>query len=116
MCSFANSYDVVMSTSSFVGDLLDDGVRVLIYAGDADLECNWSGNLAWLQALEWTGASAFNAADMHDMVIDGESAGSVIAADTLTFIRVFNAGHMVPQDQPAIALEMINRFYKDQEL
>ncbi|EGZ26014.1 hypothetical protein PHYSODRAFT_485960 [Phytophthora sojae] len=112
--AFANSHDVMMSTSSFVGDLLDDGVRVLIYAGDADLECNWSGNLAWLQALKWTGASAFNAAEMQDMAVEGEAAGSMVAADTLTFIRVFNAGHMVPQDQPAIALEIINKFYMNQ--
>ncbi|KAG6612818.1 putative serine protease family S10 [Phytophthora cinnamomi] len=114
--AFTNSYDVMISTSSLVGDLLDDGVRVLIYAGDADLECNWSGNLAWLQALEWAGAAAFNAAEMQDMVVDGEAAGSVITADKLTFIRVFNAGHMVPQDQPAVALEMINKFYQNQAL
>ncbi|GMF56839.1 unnamed protein product [Phytophthora fragariaefolia] len=99
--AFADSYDVMMSTSSYVADLLDDGVRVLIYAGDADLECNWSGNLAWLQALEWTGASAFNDAQLQDMVVDDDVAGSVVAVDRLTFIRVFNAGHMVPQDQPA---------------
>ncbi|KAL4110569.1 hypothetical protein PRIC1_002260 [Phytophthora ramorum] len=114
--AFADSFDVMMSTSSFVAELLDDGVRVLIYAGDADLECNWSGNLAWLQALEWSGTSSFNAAKAHDMVVDGEAAGSVISSGQLTFTRVFNAGHMVPQDQPAVALEMINKFYQVQAL
>jgi carboxypeptidase C (cathepsin A) len=114
--AFANSFDVMLSTSSFVGELLDDGVRVLIYAGDADLECNWSGNLAWLQALEWSGSMAFNAAEAHDLIVNGEAAGSVTSSGELSFIRIFNAGHMVPQDQPAVALEMISIFYQNQEL
>ncbi|GMF28318.1 unnamed protein product [Phytophthora lilii] len=85
--AFANSFDVMMSTSAFVGDLLDNGVRVLIYAGDADLECNWSGNLAWLQALDWNGALDFNSTEPHDLVVDKELAGSVIASSELTFVR-----------------------------
>ncbi|KAL3667317.1 hypothetical protein V7S43_007546 [Phytophthora oleae] len=112
--AFAQSFDVMLSTSGFVGDLLDNGVRVLIYAGDADLECNWSGNLAWLRDLEWKGSEEFKAAETRDLIVDGDTAGSVISSDALTFIRVFNAGHMVPQDQPAVALEMINRFYHKQ--
>ncbi|ETK76094.1 hypothetical protein F441_17748 [Phytophthora nicotianae CJ01A1] len=114
--AFAKSFDVMMSTSAFVADLLDNQVRVLIYAGDADLECNWSGNLAWLQALEWNGSASLNATKAHDLVVDDEPVGSVISFDELTFVRVFNAGHMVPQDQPAVALDMINNFYQNQEL
>ncbi|OWY96744.1 Serine protease [Phytophthora megakarya] len=114
--AFAKSFDVMLSTSEFVGELLDDGVRVLIYAGDADLECNWSGNLAWLQALEWKGSADFNNTEAHDLIVDEESAGSVTSYGELAFIRVFNAGHMVPQDQPVVALEMINKFYQNQSL
>ncbi|KAF4317352.1 hypothetical protein G195_009309 [Phytophthora kernoviae 00238/432] len=114
--AFKNSRDMMMSSSSYVSELLDSGVRVLIYAGDADLECNWSGNLAWLRALNWTGSEKFNAADEQDMVIDSKIAGSVISSRQLTFVRVFNAGHMVPQDQPAIALEMITKFLQNQEI
>eukprot|EP00644_Phytophthora_capsici_P004079 jgi/Phyca11/557314/estExt2_Genewise1Plus.C_PHYCAscaffold_1070009 len=114
--AFAHSFDVMLSTSDFVGDLLNNGVRVLIYAGDADLECNWSGNLAWLRDLQWSGSAEFAAADTRDFTVDGETAGSAISSGSLAFIRVYNAGHMVPQDQPAVALEMINRFYQNQVL
>ncbi|KAG2827517.1 hypothetical protein PC111_g8546 [Phytophthora cactorum] len=114
--AFSKSFDVMLSTSAFVGDLLDDGVRVLIYAGDADLECNWSGNLAWLQALDWKGSAYFNTTESHDLVVDEETAGSVISFEELTFVRVFNAGHMVPQDQPAVALDVMNSFYRNQVL
>jgi carboxypeptidase C (cathepsin A) len=30
--------------------------------------------------------------------------------DNFAFLRVFNAGHMVPMDQPAVALELLNKF------
>ena len=47
-----------------VPDLLDNGVRVLIYAGDVDYICNWIGNKAWTMDLPWSGSSQFkNAGD-----------------------------------------------------
>ena len=30
-----------------------------------------------------------------------------------TFLRVYKAGHMVPRDQPAVALAMLNAFLDD---
>merc|ERR1711924_523029 len=36
-------------------DLLEGGVKVLIYAGDMDFICNWIGNKAWTLALDWSG-------------------------------------------------------------
>ncbi|KAG6975117.1 hypothetical protein JG688_00002725 [Phytophthora aleatoria] len=114
--AFAKSFDVMSSTSAFVGDLLDDGVRVLIYAGDADLECNWSGNLAWLQALDWKGSAYFNTTESHDLVVDEETAGSVISFEELTFVRVndcewYHANlsqwyHFIPQLRASCTLVM----------
>jgi cathepsin A (carboxypeptidase C) len=34
-----------------IPDLLENGIPVLIYAGDADFVCNWLGNQAWTLAL-----------------------------------------------------------------
>merc|ERR1712154_455441 len=31
----------------------------------------------------------------------------------LTYLRVYNAGHLVPMDQPEVALELINQFMAD---
>lgn len=33
----------------------------------------------------------------------------------LTFLRVFDAGHMVPMDQPENALDMITRFTRGKD-
>jgi len=91
--------------------LLENGVRVLIYAGDADLVCNWLSNQAWTLALEWSHKDAFNAAKVTPWMHDRAEAGSLRSANGLSFLRVYEAGHMVPMDQPGAALEMINAFF-----
>lgn len=93
-----------------VTSLLDLGVPVLIYAGDKDFICNWLGNEAWLNALPWLGHEQFLAAPVRDWRVHGKSAGTVRNHRHFTFLRVFEAGHMVPHDQPANSLDMVNRW------
>lgn len=42
-----------------VARLLDQGVPVLVYAGDQDFMCNHYGNRAWTQGLRWSGHQHF---------------------------------------------------------
>lgn len=102
--------DWMRSQEQTVPPLLAAGVRVLIYAGDADFICNWMGNRAWVQALPWPGKAVFGAAPELDWAVAGAKAGKVRSAQGLTFLQVFGAGHMVPMDQPANALAMVNAF------
>jgi len=44
-------------------DLLSNGIRVLVYAGDVDFICNWLGNKKWTLALDWEHKADFNAAE-----------------------------------------------------
>jgi len=92
--------------SGYVADLLNDGIPALIYAGDVDFICNYKGNAAWTLALEWDGKEDFNAAEEHEW----KSAGLARTANGLTFLQVYDAGHMVPSDQPEVALDMIANF------
>ena len=39
-----------------------------------------------------------------------QAAGTIQSAEGFTFLRVFDAGHMVPRDQPEAALTMLNQF------
>ncbi|KAF0697809.1 Aste57867_11524 [Aphanomyces stellatus] len=102
--------DFFRNYEGHVRDLLERGVRVLIYAGDADLVCNWKGNQAWTNELSWSGKAAFQAAAPANLTVDGVAKGVVQSANNFAFARIYNAGHMVPQDQPEAALAMINRF------
>ncbi|GMF29548.1 unnamed protein product [Phytophthora lilii] len=110
--------DMMKTFEQDVAALLSDGsVRVLIYHGDADLVCNWKGGLAWTQALQWPHGKEFTLVEEHAFEVDARDAGSVWSVDSrLTFLRVFNAGHLAPMDQPEVALEMINRFLRHKPL
>ncbi|KAF0698429.1 Aste57867_10958 [Aphanomyces stellatus] len=110
------SVDFAKSTVGFVPAVLAAGVRVLVYAGDADLMCDWIGNDAWTKKLEWPGAKGFNAAPTKSLKVAGKKAGEVRTSHELSFVRVYNAGHMVPSDQPEVALALINRFFKNAPL
>lgn len=87
-------------------------IPVLIYAGDADYICNWLGNQAWAEALEWPGQKAYNKVKMSDLLLsdDNSKIGEVKSSGNFTFLRLHAGGHMVPHDQPAASLDMLNRW------
>ncbi|PQE16068.1 Carboxypeptidase Y A protein [Rutstroemia sp. NJR-2017a WRK4] len=92
-------------------------IPVLIYAGDADYICNWLGNQAWTEALEWPGQKDFNAAKTKDLKLDsGEKTGTFKSSGNFTFARIFGAGHMVPMDQPEASLDFLNKWLNDYTL
>ena len=55
-------HDQMHAEDAVVAGLLEEDIRVLVYAGDKDLKCNWLGNRRWVDALEWSGRSAWTAA------------------------------------------------------
>ncbi|KAL6276199.1 hypothetical protein ACE6H2_019800 [Prunus campanulata] len=87
--------------------LLEDGIKVLVYAGEYDLICNWLGNSNWVHAMEWSGQKAFGASSTVPFKVGGTEAGLLKSHGALTFLKVHNAGHMVPMDQPEAALQML---------
>lgn len=87
-------------------------IPVLIYAGDADYICNWLGNQAWTEALEWPGKKGFNQAKISDLTLDDakKEYGKFKSSGNFTFMRIYAAGHMVPMDQPENSLDFLNRW------
>merc|ERR1712000_460845 len=91
---------------------------VLIYAGDVDFICNWLGNEAWTNQLEWPGHKDFAKAELKDLNLasstekssNDEAYGKVKTSGNLTFMRIFEAGHMVPMDQPDASIDFFNRW------
>ncbi|KAJ7947871.1 Carboxypeptidase [Quillaja saponaria] len=87
--------------------LLEDGIRMLVYAGEDDLICNWLGNSRWVHAMEWSGKEQFGASATVPFIVDSAQAGLMKSHGPLTFLKVHDAGHMVPMDQPKAALQML---------
>ncbi|KAL1354954.1 hypothetical protein AAHE18_05G080700 [Arachis hypogaea] len=90
--------------------LLEDGIQVLVYAGEEDLICNWLGNSRWVHAMEWSGQKEFGAASTVPFLVNGAAAGTLKSHGPLAFLKVNEAGHMVPMDQPKAALQMLTNW------
>jgi len=100
--------DIIESFRYEIPTILASNVRVVIYNGDLDLICNWVGGKMWVETMQWKGQSAFNAAPMKTWMVGRTAAGQAKSASGLTFVRVYQAGHMVPHDQPKNALEILS--------
>ena len=81
-----------------------------------DFICNWIGNKQWVDVLPWHGAASWAAAAEAPWTVGGVAAGTVKQAGELSFVRVYNAGHMVPMDAPRNALAMITAFSRGRPL
>ncbi|KIJ26977.1 hypothetical protein M422DRAFT_271866 [Sphaerobolus stellatus SS14] len=108
--TFNTNFDLMQPTEFYVAELLERGVKVLIYAGTYDLVCNWVGNERFTLAMKWTGQAEFISKPLSDWKVAGKVAGKTRSANGLSFVTVFGAGHMVPADKPKESLEMVKRW------
>lgn len=102
--------DFMRDYAPLVPPMLQDGIRVLLYAGRDDFICNYLGNSRWADALDWSGSSAYHHAPTLNYTMDGNSVGTIREAHNFAFMVIDEAGHMVPMDQPGPAYHMIRDF------
>lgn len=102
--------DWMRNLEAGIPTLLEDGIKLLVYAGEYDLICNSLGNSRWVHAMEWSGQKEFVGSPEVSFDVDGSEAGKFKSFGPLSFLKVHNAGHMVPMDQPKAALEMLKRW------
>jgi len=101
--------DWMLPFQKFVPDLLKE-IPVLIYAGDADYICNWLGNKAWAEKLEWAGKDAYGKKKLEPFTLDDKEVGQMKHSGNFSFVRIYQAGHMVPYNQPEASLTMLNNW------
>ncbi|KAL2328557.1 hypothetical protein Fmac_021984 [Flemingia macrophylla] len=95
------------SALAAIPSLLEDGIKLLLYVGEEDLLCNWIGNSRWVHAMEWSGQKAFGTSPTLKLMVDGVEAGTLNSFGPLSFLKLHEAGHLVPMDQPKAALQML---------
>jgi carboxypeptidase C (cathepsin A) len=102
------------SVMPYIAELLDEaGIRVLIYNGDRDMSTCSQGNEMLLDQMQWSGQQ-----DWLDptktrrglWIYDRYPAGYSRPLGNLEFVVVYNSGHLVPYNQPGVALDLIQRF------
>lgn len=87
---------------NFLSDLeaiVDSGVRVALYYGDADYICNWFGGEAVSKALKYKYQKEFLAAGYAPLMYNGKEYGEVREYGNFSFTRIYEAGHEVPYYQ-----------------
>eukprot|EP00198_Chlamydomonas_reinhardtii_P000086 XP_001689421.1 serine carboxypeptidase [Chlamydomonas reinhardtii] len=82
--------DTMQSVKALLPDILRR-LPVLLYQGQYDILDGVASVTSWTDALEW----------------EHQAAGWRRSAGPLTHVVVYRAGHMVPHDQPAAALQMM---------
>jgi carboxypeptidase C (cathepsin A) len=94
--------------------LLEKGVSVLQYAGDADYICNWIGGEA---VAEEMGVAGFDRAGYEDLKTDdGVVHGAVKQVGRFSFARVYDSGHWVSFYKPLTALRMFERMLEETDI
>ncbi|KAF8450906.1 Alpha/Beta hydrolase protein [Boletus edulis BED1] len=98
-------------THDYVAALLERGIRVLIYAGTYDWQCNWVANKLWVDKLDWTGNEAYKKKVWRTWLVNGNAAGETKTSGKLTFASVYGAGHMMKE-----AFTLVSRWLAHEDI
>ncbi|TCD63307.1 hypothetical protein EIP91_005688 [Steccherinum ochraceum] len=96
--------------------LANSRLKMLIWAGDADINCNWLGGHASVLAMDWYGNATLHKTPFSNMTIKGKPVAAIQNVDNFSFARVFAAGHEIPAFQPEAALEVFSQIIRKEQL
>lgn len=108
--------DIMQSVKPWLASLMDKPqYKVLIYNGQLDIIIAYPLTDNFVISIPWSGRAAFNKAPR--MIWKKPSgvgvAGYVRKVGNFTQVLVRDAGHILPYDQPEVALDLITRFIDD---
>eukprot|EP00210_Caulerpa_lentillifera_P004886 g4662.t1 len=103
-------WDVAHDMRPVVQEILKNGMKVFVFAGDKDFICNYLGNEYWIDDMKWKSAKKWASTEKMEWISGGKVAGYFKHYKHLMFLRVYDAGHMVPMDQPEVALDMLTTY------
>ncbi|CAG8949403.1 hypothetical protein HYFRA_00005032 [Hymenoscyphus fraxineus] len=87
--------------------LVEQGINTVLFAGDADYNCNWLGSEAVAEVVNTPGYSSAGYTNIttSDSIVHGQ----VKQSGLFSFSRIYESGHEVPFYQPLVALELFDR-------
>lgn len=93
----------------YVAEVLDAGIPVVVYNGDRDMTTNMVGTEMCLNEMDWSGKEEWLDAKRGLWVVNDYPAGWAKEFFKLTFVVVYNSGHMVPYNQPEPSYDLLLR-------
>ncbi|KAH8831814.1 serine carboxypeptidase [Flagelloscypha sp. PMI_526] len=120
--NFNKTCDWMRDKSSHLESVIDAGVRVAIYAGDADYIVNYMGIEKMVDALQMKFTDEWAQQEFANFSVKGANAGLFKNAGTLSYVRLFGAGHQAPAyewpgvERGAAALQMFSQIMANQSL
>ncbi|KAF8602091.1 peptidase S10 serine carboxypeptidase [Ceratobasidium sp. AG-I] len=120
--TFLKNGDAARSSSILLPELIDEGLRVLVYVGDADLICPGVGQIPWLENLNTKFQHDFNSSLPVPFYSHNRTAGFTRSssgndkAGRISYVHIYEAGHIAPHDQPEAIFDMIHRWIEGRPL
>ncbi|KAL0569910.1 hypothetical protein V5O48_012056 [Marasmius crinis-equi] len=114
--NFGRTGDDARTLLPSLAELVDAKMKILIWAGDADINCNWLGGHASVLAMDWYGKEEFANIPFTNMTIDGKPVAAIQNLDNFSFARVYEAGHEVPAFQPEASFEIFRQIIAREQL
>ena len=87
--------DRPFDVSPYIAELLHHDIPVLVYNGDRDMTTNMVGTERVLNGMEWSGHDDWLDAPRGLWKVNDYPAGWSKELDQLSFVVVYNSGHMV---------------------
>jgi carboxypeptidase C (cathepsin A)/glutamate/tyrosine decarboxylase-like PLP-dependent enzyme len=108
--------DIMKDATGLIPELLDSGVRMLLYTGNFDMACGYTGTEKILWELNWSGKWTDVDRFIWREPIAGQDTicGYVKELDRLTQIVIPQSGHLVPVGQPQVSRLMLYRWIFEQ--
>ncbi|EKM61762.1 uncharacterized protein PHACADRAFT_248597 [Phanerochaete carnosa HHB-10118-sp] len=103
------------NSTALLPELVDGGMRLLIYAGNGDIGCNHMGSKVWVSKLpnRLHAESEASEPELWTMLTSRRVAGEVrsagggkFGAGKVRFVQIYRAGHMASFDQPEAAVDL----------
>ncbi|KAJ7932827.1 serine carboxypeptidase [Mycena leptocephala] len=94
--NFVAAGDWIRSSLPDLESVINSGVRVTIYVGDADYIVNFMGVEAMIASMNTTFSAQFNQQAFAPYKVNGLLAGQFKTAGTFSYVRIYGAGHEVP--------------------
>ncbi|KAG7088977.1 hypothetical protein E1B28_012923 [Marasmius oreades] len=94
--NFANTGDWMRNSRPDLETVINAGVRVIVYDGDADYILNFNGVEAMVDALNTKFSATYKTQVFQPYTVRGQLAGQFKNAGSFSYIRIYGSGHEVP--------------------